>query len=526
MMVQGMVVIQPDHQIIACNNQFAELTGYERSFLLGRKITILMPDEIAIQHASFVQRYLTTGTARIVGRPGREVPLIRADKTTITCLLRVAMITHDHTNYFVGTMMDVTKMTQLRDTVRDIKTLRMSSAIMQDMHAPLSAISLSTILAQQELQKHNQDGSMDHILEILDRLNVSSLAVKEHMNDLRDIEYNSRRTLYCNKQPCSLLRCIEKARAKIHEEVEIQLDVSDDFFVLADSKRIIQLVHYLLRNASRAILKGPGDGSINIRAWRDAVEDGTDHSSVGSYDSLPPVAGDIVGGDMGLVQYNIVIHDTGIGMSEEMIRDVFQSKDTERPITWYLNLEETERHDRTIVGMGVLICKAIVVAHGGKMEVTSALGLGTSIHIRLPLQECSKEEADSNNTPIEQHKSIRAKPKPTLLYVDDDPIQREMTSQVLTNMGINHILAQDGEEAIELTKTTPSLKLIMMDGIMPGMNGPTTAHKIHEHRPSLPVVGVSSAELGSEWSGANVHEVENKPITLDVLNRYICKYDL
>ncbi len=529
MMVQGMVIIQPDQQIIACNDQFASLTGYERSFLLGRKITILMPDEIAIRHTSFMQRYLTTGIAKIVGKPGREVPMVRADRTAITCLLRVAMITHDHTNYFVGSMMDVSKLAQLRDTARDIKTLRMSSAIMQDMHAPLSSISLTSILVQQELEKHNVDGQLDAIVVMLQKLYTSTLAVKEHMNDLRDIEYHSRRSLYCNKQPCSLMRCIQKACDKIHDAKKIIVEnIDEGMYVLADQKRIIQLVFYLLRNSIRAISK-IAEGTVRIRSWRDqtGIGDRAETSSVESIGSIPPfLAGDVVHQSLYDSYYNIVIHDNGVGMSDEEVKEIFKDVESEKPITWYMNLEETEQHARTIAGMGVIICKAIVKAHGGRMDVTSARGLGTSIHIRLPLQECAKEEADTNNSPTEIRRPVSTKTEPTLLYVDDDPIQREMISQVLTNLGINHIVATDGPDALRCVSETPSLKLVMMDGIMPGMNGPETAHKIQECRPSLPVVGVSSAELGSEWSGANVHEVENKPITMEMLNRYICKYDL
>src|SRR4029434_3362038 len=96
-------------------------------------------------------------------------------------------------------------------------------------------------------------------------------------------------------------------------------------------------------------------------------------------------------------------------------------------------------------GLGLAICYGIVKAAGGHIVVETAVGLGTTFDVFLPLTEEIPEaprELLPNDAPYRS--------KGTILVAEDEPVVRQMVADVLRTAGYLPLLAKDGLEAVQL----------------------------------------------------------------------------
>lgn len=114
----AIVVIDEAGTIRDLNRSCATLFGYQREALLGEPVSKLMPYRYAHEHDSYVQRYLATGEARIIGI-GRTVEALRADGTEFPIELAVGEGDFDGERVFVGILRDLTERIQLLQRLRD-----------------------------------------------------------------------------------------------------------------------------------------------------------------------------------------------------------------------------------------------------------------------------------------------------------------------------------------------------------------------------------------------------------------------
>lgn len=105
--VDGIVVIDRNGVIEAFNPAAEQIFGYSEDELLRRNVSVLMPDPYAREHSGYIERYLRTGEARIIGS-GREVTGLRKDGTTFPLELAVAEMQGEDGLRFVGTIRDIT----------------------------------------------------------------------------------------------------------------------------------------------------------------------------------------------------------------------------------------------------------------------------------------------------------------------------------------------------------------------------------------------------------------------------------
>lgn len=168
------------------------------------------------------------------------------------------------------------------------------------------------------------------------------------------------------------------------------------------------------------------------------------------------------------VWYEFKIEDTGIGMSEEFIREqLFQ------PFT-------QEKNDaRTLyrgTGLGMSIVKALLEKLGGSIRVDSKLGEGTTFTFRVPFRVDenavqTKEEEKNTKKSLEVRK---------VLLVEDNEINMEIAEFYLNNLGIQAEKAWNGKEAVEMFAASApgEYDMILMDVMMPVMGGREAARHI------------------------------------------------
>jgi len=166
------------------------------------------------------------------------------------------------------------------------------------------------------------------------------------------------------------------------------------------------------------------------------------------------------------------------------------------------------------LGIGLFVSNEIVKRHGGRFEVSSEVGKGSTFCFHLPLAR----------SPAEAHA-----PRGRVLLVDDDPAILDATGQVLREWGYAVDEAGDGESALALARTVrPDLMLV--DLMMPVMDGWTLIQRLREQQvaPGVPVV-VFSADHDARERARNLaaQAALRKPFELqelqDVVERLITK---
>ena len=220
-------------------------------------------------------------------------------------------------------------------------------------------------------------------------------------------------------------------------------------------------------------------------------------------------------------EYELRVKDTGIGMSEEFSKKIFEAFEREKTST-VSGIQGT--------GLGMAITKNIIDLMGGKIEVVTAPNQGTEFIVSLkfetydaPPEKISEEDETSHEINFSQKK---------ILLVDDIDVNREIAKMLLEEMGFIIDTAVDGKDAFEKVSASKpgDYDLILMDIQMPVMNGYESTKKIRAlENPELakiPIVAMTANAFAEDVknakaAGMNAHIA--KPIDMHQLSNTLEK---
>lgn len=212
--------------------------------------------------------------------------------------------------------------------------------------------------------------------------------------------------------------------------------------------------------------------------------------------------------------YQIIVKDTGIGMSEDFLPRLF--------IPYERELQFGEMKVAG-TGLGMSIIKNIIVRMGGEITVDSVLGGGTTFILTLPFQSIEAEEL----TECEEKKPYTLEKK-QLLLVEDYELNMEIATDILEMEGAVVTQAWNGEEALSTFESSEPFffDAILMDMQMPKMDGCEAAKAIRKlKRPDsrqIPILAVTAnafAEDIARTKKAGMDAHISKPIDADILCR-------
>jgi PAS domain S-box-containing protein len=201
----------------------------------------------------------------------------------------------------------------------------------------------------------------------------------------------------------------------------------------------------------------------------------------------------------------ISVTDTGIGMDEATRQQVFDP---------FFTTKEKGRG----TGLGLASAYGIITNHDGFITVDSKLGNGTTVSIYLP-------ESDKDPYHLSSREPATIRGSETILLVDDEEMILNVGQALLTKLGYMAIVAKGGEEAVKYMKEKgKEIDLIILDMIMPKMDGGITFDKIRELHPSVPVIlssGYSINEQATQIMRRGCNGFLQKPFGLSELSKKI-----
>lgn len=198
------------------------------------------------------------------------------------------------------------------------------------------------------------------------------------------------------------------------------------------------------------------------------------------------------------------VHDTGVGMTEEIRTRVFE------PFF-------TTKSEGRGTGLGLASVYGILKQWGGEAEVISTSGAGSTFTLLWPRSTGPASTPEPTEAPTQRSHAPRAR---GVLVVEDEAAVRSVMVEAIRRAGFTTFEASNGIEAMELLAAgrAPLVKLVVSDVVMPEMGGLELAERLRAEHPSIAVLLVTgySEEPVAERVGAGV-KVLAKPFALDEL---------
>jgi CheY-like chemotaxis protein len=212
----------------------------------------------------------------------------------------------------------------------------------------------------------------------------------------------------------------------------------------------------------------------------------------------------------GMCNVEIVVEDTGVGISEEFMPRIFDEFEREQTALTR-NVEGT--------GLGLSIVKKLVDLMHGTVKVTSRVGEGTRVVLTLPLRTANEDDvspkADQNAT----HVKLAGK---HALLVDDDPKTCEIVGEILKDACMRVVCVESGSECVQKIdySAAGSFDVILMDLRLPGMDGFETARRVRQlenpRNAKIPILALTANVFDEDRQRANkagMNGLISKPVT-------------
>jgi signal transduction histidine kinase len=341
----------------------------------------------------------------------------------------------------VVTFIDITEHRKLEDQLRQAQKMegigQLAGGVAHDFNNILSAIIGYGHLTLMKMQGNDP---VRHYIEQILQSSERATALTQSL-----LAFSRKQVV--KKEPIKLNSVVgnfEKVLARLlREDIELKTRYSEEeLTILAGRGQIEQVIMNLVTNARDAM---PAKGALTIETGRMVLDES--FLSAHGYGLIGEYA-------------MITVSDTGIGMDKETRRRIFEP---------FFTTKEQGKG----TGLGLATVYGIVKSHDGFINVYSEPGKGTVFHIYIPLVRTGASEAE----PEKQEPALLAGGTETILLAEDDAILRKMTCTVLKHMGYTVIEAENGQEAVEkFIENKDIIRLVILDGIMPKMNG-KEAHK-------------------------------------------------
>ena len=444
--VDAIVTIDERGTVESFNRAAERMFGWSAQEVIGRNVNLLMPSPDAERHDGYLERFLQTGEARIIGI-GREVVARRKDGSPLPVDLGVSELSVGGARKFTGILRDLSERKRLEEEFLSAQKMeaigRLAGGIAHDFNNLLMGIIGCSRMGRDALPE--QHPASQALREIADASERGAGMTRQLLSFSRPRK--------AQPEALQLNRVVTKTEAVLRgflgEDIELVVVLAPSGGpVFADASQLEQVLMNLIVNARDAMPEG---GRIGVHVEDDERSD----------------------------HVLLVVEDSGCGMDRETLERAFEP--------FFTTKCETEG-----TGLGLATVYGIVKGLGGRVGLESKPGRGTVVRVQLPRNstEPTPRESDDGQEGASAN-PVRA--RGTILLVEDDRLVRAGVRHQLTELGFEVLAAEDPAAALRICDEHEGpIQLLLTDIVMPGMSGYDLSREVLRRKPGTPALYMSA----------------------------------
>ncbi|TDR73243.1 hybrid sensor histidine kinase/response regulator [Paludibacterium purpuratum] len=445
----AVVVVDSEGHIAALNARTEAWFGYAHDELLGKPIETLLPPDLRRNHVHLRQSFMQALAARPMGQ-GRELFACRKDGSEFPVEIGLNPLATSKGTMVLSSIIDITerKDNEARfhaQAAQVAQASRYKSEFLANMSHELRTPLNSILILSEQLCANSQNNLLPKQLnyaEIIHQSGQDLLALIEDILDLSRIEAGKLEIHEEPLAPKELRDYMRRAFTPVAEARQLTLscEVSPQVpdVVIVDFKRLYQIVKNLFSNASKFTSAG---GRVGI----------------------------LIDADINAEELRISVSDTGSGIPPSKQEEIFQA---------FVQLDGTASRRYSGSGLGLAIARQLASLLGGSLGVESTVDVGSTFTLYLPLvtkrpPSLPQRHLDDPHHPVQPHdpELLKLLAGRKVLLVDDEIRNIFAMTSLLEEAGLDVRVARNGQEALEAVKRQPEIELVMMDMMMPVMDG-------------------------------------------------------
>ena len=452
----GLIVIDDTGTIVVFNPAAGLIFGLDSEQMLGQNLSLLFCPETFQRHEDYISRFFSGQGRGVVGTTleldgwhsdGHPVPLeISLSTTTLEGRQLVLASIRDVTARREAARKNQELMQQLLQSQKMEALGTLTAGIAHDFNTNLQTIIgyASTLLAEL--------AASEPMHEDVERIQVAAEQGKQLIKKLLSFSREAEDRFEVLSLNGVVRDVVSVLRRTLPGEIAIHTQLLPSVRVKGDAIWLQAALMNLCLNARDAM---PDGGQIVIQS-RTTELDAEEAAPL----SLAPGRHAV-----------LAVRDTGVGMSDKVIARIFDPFFSTKP-----------RGKGS--GLGLAMVQTTVLKHGGRIQVKSELGQGTTFTVHMPAS--AAEPAPFRCTPSEIPFILGSGEK--VLLVDDEKVLLEMGSRLLKNLGYEPLLAGSGDEAVALLEQEGSLAMVILDVMMDGTSCAETLDRMRQLDSGLKVL--------------------------------------
>ena len=439
------IVIVQDQQLVFANSRAFEMTGYSPSEMPEEALqAVIHPDDLPLVIERHRQR--TTG---LDGLPSTYTfRMVTRQQSTLTVQISVILVDWNGRPATLNFLRDITDQMKMEAALQQAQKMEavgtLAGGIAHDFNNLMQAVQGHVTLIDLDLPPGH--AYREHVQAIEELVDSARHLTQQLLGFARGGKYRPR-PVNVN----DLVADSTQLFGRTHKELVIETTTAaGPVVVVADRQQIEQVLLNMYINAGHAM---PDGGTLRVSIG--VLE--LDRMFCEPYGTTPGTYA------------RISITDTGVGMDEATCRQVFD------PFF-------TTKHKTRGTGLGLASAYGIVKNHSGFVTVSSEPGHGTTFQVFLPKVEDSVTRTAPSLPPLQRGHEC-------LLLVDDEPAVTRVGRGLLERLGYDVLVADGGEAAVELLQANEGrIDLVILDMIMPGLDGRETFERLRALQPDLAVI--------------------------------------
>ena len=472
----GTHIISPEGIFLYVNQAFAKMHGYSTEELIGRPLSLCHTEQ-QLSSVSAGMREVFRGT----GFTSREVWHLHRNGTEFPTIMSGTVIANStgKPQFLAATTVDISELKRLQEFADRARRLEAAGQIAGQVAHDFNNL-LGPLVAYPDLIR-DELGEAHPVNAYLEPIETAARQMAEINQQLLTL---GRRGHY-EQEPLNLNEIIRQLLHQIqsqHLQVAVSADLATDLLnIYGGVAQLARVLTNLITNAVDA-MKGSGTLTISTENWY------ADEPQ-GKY-------GQIARGEY----VRVTIADTGCGISAEVMPRVFEP---------FFTTKKADR--RRGSGLGLSVVHAVVEDHRGYIDIESTVGRGTSVYLYFPV---TRQEVPYRD------ETIAGGNGETILVVDDDEVQRNVSVRLLQKLGYHAEAVDSGETALERLRTE-KFDLLVLDMVMGGSTDGAGIYRCaRELRPdqrAVIVSGFAESDRVAEAQRIGAGEFVRKPLTQKTL---------